>query len=387
MKPILLVEINGSDEVDVDDSDIFDDPWTVSSYLTGGAGIAFRIGKKASIGIEHKIKSVMGRGDDLLDAAELLGSSETSSRDLINYTNIRLSFAIGGDDKSQPLFWASPLDMIADDLAEVKARPIFDNNDTDGDGVVDAFDQENNTDSGCAVDTRGVTLDSDNDGIPDAVEACGDITLTLEDCSLDSNGDAEYLDEDVDGCPDGLVASYCTDAPIDTDGDGTPDYLDLDSDGDGCADNIEAATDGFGTSEDTYLAGTVDGFGLLTSGVSGDCPIPTTTAYTDSTDTTACDEPTDPCELDGPDKDNDGVADGDDLDTDNDGIPDSVEFGCTEADTELFWDELADPLGSFDFDWLDIFDTGINMNLTSNYPEGLDINMTYRDLIIYYPRY
>jgi len=162
-----VTAINGSDEVDVDDSDIFDDPWTVSSYLTGGAGIAFRIGKKASIGIEHKIKSVMGRGDDLLDAAELLGSSETSSRDLINYTNIRLSFAIGGDDKSQPLFWASPLDMIADDLAEVKARPIFDNNDTDGDGVVDAFDQENNTDSGCAVDTRGVTLDSDNDGIAD----------------------------------------------------------------------------------------------------------------------------------------------------------------------------------------------------------------------------
>ncbi len=159
--------VDGSNSLEIDDLDSFDDDWSISTYLTGGAGIAFKLGKKASLGIEHKIKSVMGRGDDLLDAAELLGSAETSSRDLINYTNLRLSFAIGGDDKAQPLFWASPLDMIADDLAEVKARPIFDNNDTDGDGVVDAFDQENNTDSGCAVDTRGVTLDSDSDGIAD----------------------------------------------------------------------------------------------------------------------------------------------------------------------------------------------------------------------------
>ena len=162
-----VTAINGDQEVDADDESRFDDPWTVSSYLTGGFGLGFKLGKKASLGIEHKIKSVLGRGDDLLDAAELLGSSETSSRDLINYTNIRLSFAIGGDDQAQPLYWASPLDMIADDLAEVKARPIFDNNDTDGDGVVDAFDQENNTDSGCPVDTRGVTLDSDGDGIAD----------------------------------------------------------------------------------------------------------------------------------------------------------------------------------------------------------------------------
>jgi len=163
-----VTAINGSTEVDADDDTFFDDPWSVSPYFTGGFGLAFRVGKKASIGLEHKVKAVMGRGDDLLDAAELLGSSETSSRDLINYTNLRISFAIGkGDDKAMPLFWASPLDMMADDLAEVKARPIFDNNDTDGDGVVDAFDQENDTDSGCAVDTRGVTLDSDGDGIAD----------------------------------------------------------------------------------------------------------------------------------------------------------------------------------------------------------------------------
>jgi len=88
-------------------------------------GLGFRVGKKASIGIEHKVKAVMGRGDDLIDAVELRGSAVSSSRDLINYTNLRISFAIGGGADgaaAMPLFWASPLDMIADDLAEVKAN-------------------------------------------------------------------------------------------------------------------------------------------------------------------------------------------------------------------------------------------------------------------------
>ena len=148
----------------------------------------------------------------------------------------------------------------------------FENVDTDGDGLADHVD-----------------LDSDNDGIPDAIEACGDITLSLEDCMLDSNGDATYLDSDMDGCPDGLVSTACGTSPIDTDMDGIADFLDLDSDGDGCSDNIEAGTDALGTSDTSgYIAGMVDVCGLLTSGISGICPIPSTIAYRDSNLSTAC---------------------------------------------------------------------------------------------------
>ncbi len=142
---------------------------------------------------------------------------------------------------------------------------FFEGLDTDNDGVEDYLD-----------------LDSDNDGIPDVIEACGDNTLALEDCMLDSDGTAVYPDSDMNGCPDGLVSTACGAAPIDTDMDGLPDYLDLDSDGDGCADNTEAGVNHLGTSEDTYIAGTVDGNGLLTTGISGTCPIPTNIAYRDS---------------------------------------------------------------------------------------------------------
>ena len=41
---------------------------------------------------------------------------------------------------------------------------------------------------------------------------------------------------DLDDDNDGIYDTYEGDDTVDTDGDGTPDYLDTDSDGDGCSD-------------------------------------------------------------------------------------------------------------------------------------------------------
>ena len=53
------------------------------------------------------------------------------------------------------------------DIAELKARPVLDLTDSDSDGVIDMLDQEVDTPSGAPVDTRGVALDSDGDGVAD----------------------------------------------------------------------------------------------------------------------------------------------------------------------------------------------------------------------------
>jgi OmpA-OmpF porin, OOP family len=53
------------------------------------------------------------------------------------------------------------------ELAEIKARPQFDPTDTDGDGVIDMFDQEKVSPAGAPVDSKGVILDSDRDGVAD----------------------------------------------------------------------------------------------------------------------------------------------------------------------------------------------------------------------------
>ncbi|WP_167335410.1 Calx-beta domain-containing protein [Pedobacter kyungheensis] len=143
-------------------------------------------------------------------------------------------------------------------------------NDFDSDGIADIVDNYNNLDSSLPLpsgtpivvkDQDGdglfnhLDLDSDGDGITDAVEGLGD---------PDGDGIPNFLDldSDGDGIPDNIEAqttiayippsgsdtnqdgidnAYGTGlVPVDTDGDGKPDYLDLDSDNDGDSDTIEA---------------------------------------------------------------------------------------------------------------------------------------------------
>lgn len=148
-----------------------------------------------------------------------------------------------------------------------------------------------------------------NDGIPDAVEACGNINLTLEDCMLDSDGSASYPDYNSDGCPDGIVSSYCTNAPIDTNDDGTPDFIDLDSDNDGCADSREAGTDSyFGTNALTFNnpSSPTENCGLVISAQQGVCEIPENSDWLSAAEINVCNPE---CDILDPnaDCDNDGV--------------------------------------------------------------------------------
>ncbi|MFT6731303.1 MAG: gliding motility-associated-like protein, partial [Glaciecola sp.] len=83
--------------------------------------------------------------------------------------------------------------------------------DSDGDGVFDQLD-----------------IDSDNDGILDTIEAQ---TIVSPRLNADTNKDG--LDNSFEP---GL-------APVDTDGDGIADYLDLDSDNDGIRDSVETGID------------------------------------------------------------------------------------------------------------------------------------------------
>lgn len=93
--------------------------------------------------------------------------------------------------------------------------------DTDGDGIPNYQD-----------------LDSDGDGIPDNVEA------------QTSSGYTAPTGNDSDN--DGLDNAYETSgiSYVDTDGDGTPDFLDTDSDNDGTNDTTEAALSLSGTDSD-----------------------------------------------------------------------------------------------------------------------------------------
>ena len=153
-----------------------------------------------------------------------------------------------------------------------------------------------------------VDLDSDNDGILDAVEAG----------FTDANGDGEVDGTGVDA--DGkVIGSDGYGTPANTDSDTIPDHLDPDSDGDGISDVIEAGftdSDGDGKVDGTGF----DSDGLVTGGDGYGTP-----ADTDSDST--------PNHLD-LDSDNDNVSDANEVtngtdpllaDTDGDNVRDDLD--------------------------------------------------------------
>ena len=108
-----------------------------------------------------------------------------------------------------------------------KAAPI----DSDGDGVPDAVDQCPDTPAGARVDARGCELDSDHDGVVDRIDQGPDTVagarVDARGCELDSDHDGVV--DRLDQCPD-TVAGAKVDGrgcELDSDGDGIVDRLDL----------------------------------------------------------------------------------------------------------------------------------------------------------------
>ena len=192
----------------------------------------------------------------------------------------------------------TPLDTDSDTVAD------FRDLDTDNDGIPDAIEGGNDTDGDGVPDYQDT--DSDNDGIPDVIEgntsgndSDGDGIDDVFD--VDQTGGA---DANNDGVDDAVNA-------LDTDSDGIPDYLDIDSDNDGILDATEADT---GT--DTDVDGIDDLFDVdQTGGVDGNA---------DGIDDNAA----------ATDTDSDGVPDYRDIDSDNDSIPDVLEAGLVDDDLD-----------------------------------------------------
>ncbi|MDT7827809.1 gliding motility-associated C-terminal domain-containing protein [Pricia sp. S334] len=182
------------------------------------------------------------------------------------------------------------------------------------------------------VNSAGIDLDSDNDGIADS----------FEDLNLDSDNDPT------------------TDA-TDTDDDGIPDYLDIDSDNDGILDTFEAlATYDYGIPSGMQQNGTGIHSANDKNGITRIIP---------------------------EDTDGDGIPDYVDEDSDNDNIPDNIEGHDRDRDgipdvLPLGLDANGDGLDDVYEGWIVAgFDTSNNINnLTKGLPDTDDDGTPdYRD--------
>jgi hypothetical protein len=208
------------------------------------------------------------------------------------------------------------------------------------------------TADGWCIDDVVIYFDSDldDDGIPNDVEAGDDPTQPVD---TDGDGMPDYqdADSDDDGIPDAVEASDDPTQPVDTDGDGMPDYQDVDSDDDGISDAVEVG-------DDPTQPVDTDGDGMFDyqDGDSDNDRILDASEYDDDQDVSNAD---DFCTNVNVDQDDDGIpncqdndVDADtipnyrDSDSDGDSIPDIVEAGDGDPGTPPV-DSDGDGLSNF----------------------------------------
>jgi hypothetical protein len=222
------------------------------------------------------------------------------------------------------------LDSVEGTCRPIATTPGCNTGDADGDGLTNGVECPNP--SACTdTDADGTPnyndTDSDGDGTADSAE--GGAANAVNPCVPSTTPPACTTgDADGDGITNGSECSNPT-ACGDTDGDGTPNYLDSDSDNDGTADSAETGGPGASnpclpSTTSVYCpTGDADGDGVINS--------------------TECHTPLTGC----PDSDGDGTQDYQDTDSDNDGtldgpdsartnpcLPSSADAYCSSGDAD-----------------------------------------------------
>ncbi|MFY0629681.1 MAG: T9SS type A sorting domain-containing protein [Flavobacteriaceae bacterium] len=265
----------------------------------------------------------------------------------------------------------------------------FTSTDTDGDGLVDVYDTTPNGtaagegsvgitpnafDSGLANNDSTpdyLDIDTDDDGIPDNVEAQTTLGYTAPTGDVGENGvDSSY--ENVDTySPTGITVTN-------TDITDLPDYRDSDSDNDGITDINENGDGNVLSGSDTDGDGLDNNFDAdnVTYDVNDNNDTPSSSLGDVDGDVNTGGDVDYRDDVTGLDSDGDKIPDTEDLDDDNDGILDTQELcgtapGLTVSSTisvEINFDEWSE-----DITW-NLRDPSNNVILTENYA-GTAINV------------
>ncbi len=176
-----------------------DKPIANNNYLRGFTNKFTEVVFPLSMGMKFKLSKAFDMGlegtftftnSDKLDALQFqsrvdaggktVNSLSKINRDAYAYINVNFSYKFGriGSQKEH-IEWVNPIAFI---MANQPKPPVL--KDTDGDGVLDLVDKEPTTMEGYAVDSHGVTLDSDKDGCPDSKdpEPFSSPAFTIVDC-------------------------------------------------------------------------------------------------------------------------------------------------------------------------------------------------------------
>jgi outer membrane protein OmpA-like peptidoglycan-associated protein len=268
--------------------------------------------------------------DGILDNMEArLDRAAVDALDLVRNGAIDIAFEVGSNGIPDAIETSIDSDILIYSIPDTDndGIPDFRDLDSDGDGIADVV-EAGGTDSDNDGRADGF-YDADGKGVNDIIQA---MALPLFDTDGDGELDFRDLDSDNDTVPDRVEAGGSSNHPTDTDQDGAADYRETDSDNDGVPDSVEAGADpqnpldSNGDDLPDYQDGAVqaDGTDPNTN------PIPIAPGMGDS--------------------DGDGIANSVDEDDDNDGITDIIE-GTGDNDSDgvaNYLDRDSDNDGVFD---------------------------------------
>ncbi|MBY8962090.1 OmpA family protein [Flavobacterium sp. D11R37] len=149
-------------------NDQFDGGDRLGNFLIG-LGAQYRISNRIAINADFTMINNFSQ-HRTWDGAEYNPMGEQGFDSTLYHATIGLSFYLGKHEKHADWY----VDEKSDELEDIESRlgemeTLM--NDTDKDGVPDYLDAEPNTITGVAVDSKGRTIDRNNNGVPDELES------------------------------------------------------------------------------------------------------------------------------------------------------------------------------------------------------------------------
>ncbi len=152
-----------------------------------------------SLGFKYKINKVdIGMSFDFRKTfTDNVDATVKTYSEFDNYfmVNVGVNYTFG--KKNKPMEWVNPMEIVYNDLADMKEKIDIISGDKDKDGVSDLFDKDNSTPEGAKVYGDGTAVDTDGDGVIDSKDAD---PFTPKGAKVDANG--QETDSDGDGVPD-----------------------------------------------------------------------------------------------------------------------------------------------------------------------------------------
>jgi OOP family OmpA-OmpF porin len=183
------------DTAKLNGSSVFKDGGTTSLVVPVGFGIKFKLSKSIDLGIENSYHFTF---TDLLDGFQYVHINNKKRDDFYSMTGLTLTWKIGTRKRDKEhIEWRNPIEGVYSRLDKLENRVDKLYKDTDGDGVSDVFDKDNNTPEGVKVYGDGTSVDTDGDGVPDYMDV---EPFSDPGAKVDANG--KSIDSDGDGVPD-----------------------------------------------------------------------------------------------------------------------------------------------------------------------------------------